>query len=73
MDAKTTTPIYRLLDAVEWTPTGAAPSNDLPYATHSAVLLIEGLPPLRCYQLNTGERVFDADDVTDWFESLGSK
>lgn len=65
-------PIDQLLDAVEWTAL-PPPSRDeaLPYATHSGVLAI-GEVRLKVYQLNTGERVIDGDDLADFFgaESL---
>lgn len=57
------TPIERMLDRVEWV---AVPPPDggtsLPYATHVGELSFVG-STLRCYQLNNGMRVFDADDI----------
>jgi hypothetical protein len=56
-----------MLDAVEWQATAAQPNPDgLPYATHSGVLRI-GEISLRCYRLNDGRAVFDADDIAAWF------
>lgn len=39
----------------------------LPYPTHSGVLEIVGRK-LRCYRLNTGEAIFDADDFNAFLE-----
>jgi predicted solute-binding protein len=62
------TPIDFMLDAVKWTATDQTPdSSDLPFATHAGVLTI-GDKALRCYRLNTGEAVFDADDVVAFFD-----
>lgn len=66
------TPIESMLDSVEWMPverTGEIAKNDLPYATHSGVLAICG-HELRCYRLNTGHAVFDADDVKKFFSGV---
>ncbi len=58
-----------MLDGIEWT-ASAEPISDealrdgLPYVTHSGVLDIAGVR-LRCYQLSSGERVFDAGDIED--------
>jgi hypothetical protein len=62
-------PIEQVLDGVEWNPVTTEPENpdsDLPYATHAGVLTIGALE-LRCYRLNTGMAVFDADDVKRFF------
>lgn len=60
-------PIERLLDTVEWQklPPPRA-DNGLPFATHEGVLEF-GEARLRCYQLSTGVRVFDADDIEAFF------
>jgi hypothetical protein len=63
------TPIEQAMDAVDWTPVDGALANagaDLPYATHAGLLKIGALE-LRCYRLNTGMAVFDADDVKRFF------
>jgi len=62
------TPIEMMLDGIEWKPCRGEVdhSSDLPYVTHEGVLRI-GLNELRCYTLNTGERVFDADDIKELF------
>lgn len=67
-----TTPIDAAMDAmVIWKETGAQPGNDgLPYATHYGVLHIGELE-FRVYQLNTGQRVIDAEDMRAFFEILG--
>lgn len=56
-----------LLDLVDWQPTGEVPGGDELYCTHSGVLKMAGVE-LRVYQLNDGQRVFDADDVIRFFE-----
>jgi hypothetical protein len=70
--------IEQVLDQVDWTPVertvqeqqkcagGAGAGDELPYATHEGVLSICGIR-LRCYRLNTGMAVFDADDVKRFF------
>lgn len=61
-------PIDFLLNAVEWTETDHAEHEhgDGLYATHEGVLWM-GDVSLRCYTLNNGARVFDADDVDRFF------
>ncbi len=64
-------PIDAMLETVEWTPTKraenpAGPMDGIPYATHSGVLEIAGAK-LRCYRLNNGHTVFDADDMREFF------
>jgi hypothetical protein len=58
-------PIEILLEQVNWelvnTDKEAHPNN-LPFATHKGVLEIAGIS-LRCYRLNDGRAIFDADDV----------
>jgi hypothetical protein len=64
-----TSPIEQMLDGVEWKQVTTKPENpdsDLPYATHAGLLKIGALE-LRCYRLNTGMSVFDADDVKRFF------
>lgn len=65
-----------LLAGLQWTKLDApepGEAEDMPYATHSAVLQIPGLPRLRVYQLNTGQRIIDADDVADFFAGRGEE
>lgn len=65
------TPVDQLLGRVDWKATGNTPGESgLPYATHSGVLEITGCAPLRCYRLNTGQAVFDADDFEAFFGDL---
>lgn len=61
-------PIEILLNQVEWQSVEQeeSHSDDLPYATHKGVLSIAGFD-FRCYQLNTGQRVIDADDMERFF------
>ena len=68
---KMTTPIDALLNAVEWQETSnaedvAMADDGIPWATHSGVLTIAGTQ-LRCYRLNTGQAILDADDVAALF------
>lgn len=61
----------RMLDLVEWRALGEphvsmAGDPDALYATHEGVLDF-GPFQLRCYSLNDGQRVFDADDVAAVF------
>jgi len=62
------TPIEMMLDAIEWRPCEGEVdhSSDLPYATHEGVLRIGDLE-LRCYRLNTGQCIFDAADIENFF------
>lgn len=62
--------IETALDTVDWLPVErpAAAAGEL-YATHAGVLEIVGIR-LRCYRLNDGVAVFDADDVKAWFDGL---
>ena len=69
-------PLTHLLNALAWTPiaravvthdAAASAVDALPFATHEAVVTLPGLGTLRCYQLSTGERVFDAADVERLF------
>lgn len=63
-------PIEMMLDGVEWREAepgkAGTPDEEMPYATHHGVLEIAG-HKLRCYRLNTGQAVFNADDVRDFF------
>lgn len=62
------TPIEQLMSAVEWK--ALAPSTgDLPYATHEGVFDFGGLK-LRCYRLNDGRAIFNADDFRAAFGEL---
>ena len=58
--------INELLDAIEWTPTNMqGDDSGLPWATHTGVLKI-GDFEMRVHQLNTGQRVVDAEDLEAW-------
>ena len=61
------TPIEMMLDGIEWRPCEGVVdhSSDL-YATHEGVLRIGDLE-LRCYTLNTGQPVFSAEDIENFF------
>jgi hypothetical protein len=67
------TPIEMMFDGVEWftIPNDSPSENDgIPVATHWGVLKFGDLS-LRCYQLNTGQRVFDCEDMAQFFEGIG--
>jgi hypothetical protein len=57
--------IHVATQQLTWTPVARAgpDDEDSPYATHEGVLDIPGLGALRVYQLNTGQRVFTAEDL----------
>lgn len=64
-------PIDALMATVAWQAQPAAAENGssaLPYVTHSGVLHIAG-QELRCYRLNDGRAIIDADDFNAFFES----
>jgi hypothetical protein len=62
-------PIDKLLDQLHWTEVKRPrdPRGTLPFATHEAVLEIDG-HKLRVYQLDNGQRMIDADDAAAYFE-----
>jgi hypothetical protein len=62
--------LHRALDAVDWVPLPrplqATPTEGTTadrYATHEGTLHLPGLGAIPCYQLSTGERVFEAATV----------
>lgn len=59
-----------LLDMVAWEDCARPVNNgdNLPYPTHKGILHVGG-SGLRCYQLNTGERIIDADDMEAFFRA----
>lgn len=70
------TPDQQTLDQLAWTAVprrlGAGPSHAeaggaLPFVTHMARVWLDDVTSLRCYQLSTGERFFDQDDVHSLF------
>lgn len=66
-------PMDRLLDSLDWqaVPEPDRVLDDLPYVTHQGVFRMDiDAPELRCYQLSDGQRVFDPEDVTRFFEWL---
>jgi len=67
-------PIDMVLDQLTWVPlvNGPDPDSTLPYATHEGVLDIMG-HKLRCYQLNTGKRVFAEKDFLAFFGINGEE
>ncbi len=65
------TPMSKLLDGLKWKKLPALTEDfDLPYATHVGVLRIGELS-LRVYQLTTGERVINQEDLEKFFGCLG--
>jgi hypothetical protein len=68
------TPIETLLEQVDWDEVNMdkkANPNNLPFATHKGVLEIAGIS-LRCYRLNDGSAIFDADDIKVLLEGFES-
>jgi hypothetical protein len=65
------TPIDMMLNGVQWeaSPKQEQTDPDMPYATHSGILEISGFK-LRCYRLNDGRAVFEAGDLTEFFNAL---
>lgn len=57
-----------MLNGIKWEEVEHLEKPTGRYATHQGVLTIEG-HRLRCYQLNDGTRVFDAEDVEAFFGS----
>jgi hypothetical protein len=63
------TPIDSLLESVDWQ--SVEPPREtggLPYATHEGVFELMGMK-LRCYRLNTGQAIFNAEDFEKWLDS----
>jgi hypothetical protein len=63
-------PIDLMMKTVEWEAvTDYQKSDDeLPSVTHNGVLTIDGIS-IRCYQLDSGIAVFDADDIESLFRT----
>ena len=59
--------VEKLLDSLDWTALPEPERTDGLYATHEGVLEIGDLH-LRCYTLNNGQRIFDADDIHRAFD-----
>lgn len=62
------TPIDAILEKVEWTII-EGPHTGERHATHEGAFDFAG-HRLRCYRLNTGEAVFNADDFEDFMAAL---
>lgn len=65
--------IEKLLADVGWTANDANDTiadSKLPHTTHSGALKLGDIE-LRCHRLNTGEVVFEAEDVEAFFMSIG--
>ena len=61
--------IDQLLDDVAWREVHIPDdqiTDGIPYATHTGVLKIPGVGEFRAYQLNTGERILNREDVEQW-------
>lgn len=64
------TPIEKMMEMVEWRETGAVgDQSGLPWATHEGVFQI-GEASLRCYRLNTGQAILNAEDMQAFFGDL---
>lgn len=64
-----TAPVEKMMERVEWRELPDPEEEIAPgglYATHEGILEI-GAARLRCYTLNGGQRVFDADSVAAFF------
>ena len=67
-------PIEMMLSGVTWKErTGEIPPDNEGglYATHEGVLIIMDVS-FRCYRLNNGQAVLDADDVHRWLGELSA-
>lgn len=63
------TPTEILLNKVQWTKVAVDKGNTgtgMPYVTHQGTLKLDDVE-LRCYQLNDGRRIFDAEDIERLF------
>lgn len=65
------TPIDLMLDKIDWIKyeDEERHNSELPYAIHSGILRIGDIK-LKCYRLNNGMAVFDADDVEKFFDNM---
>lgn len=67
------TPIEMMLEGVTWVENPNPPRLDggaTLYATHEGVFDLMG-HKMRCYRLNNGQAVFDANDFEAFFADLG--
>lgn len=65
-------PIESLLDGVSWKATGRRPDpseENILFSTHEGTLEIMG-HSLRCYRLNNGQAVFNADDLEAFLSDI---
>lgn len=65
------TPIDIMMDAVKWelVPKNESIPDETLHATHEGRLEFLGIS-LKCYRLNDGQAVFDADDVQRFFSEI---
>lgn len=60
-----------ILDGLDWEPVARAQSHDgLPIVTHEGILEI-GAHKLRCYRLDDGRAIINADDFRAFFGGIG--
>ena len=60
-----------ILDGLDWKPVARAPITDgLPVVTHEGILEI-GANKLRCYRLDDGRAIINADDLKEFFGGIG--
>lgn len=60
------------LKGVDWVATGNEPADGGLVATHEGVWRIGGVE-IKCYRLNNGEAVVDADDFLKFFDVLSEQ
>lgn len=63
-------PIDLMMKSVEWKAVDGCLvdiDDEMPVTTHEGVLHFEGIT-IRCYKLNNGQSVFDADDIESFFK-----
>lgn len=66
--------IDQMMDRLDWTPVQGAEQEretGLPYATHTGIFMIGDIQ-LRCYRLNTGQAIINAEDMHHLFGLDGS-
>lgn len=65
------TPMDIMLEKVDWQVVTVDATNDdgLPVVTHSGVLDFAGYS-LKCYQLDDGRAIIDADDLNAFFGAM---
>ncbi len=65
--------IERSLTELELSPIPDAATGPGKYATHRGLLELPGMPCIRVYRLNTGERVMDAADVEGFLARMATE